>query len=660
MPFIPYDFRQERGGDAAQQWLRRLRSGSRLTASLPPLLDATQSFMDRIRAPGDIGWQQRQAAGLQSRGASGSYLDAPGRGAMPSPVSSPTASQRIPSVRSAIASLRPPVAPQGFPGMAAAPTPGESTGRAGLSGRVAAGNLGQSLMPPATPYLQPLQEGGAPSADGGFISGVGKYLTSPGVGQAMTAAGGAMLAGGDPTFGGSLGAGLQGFAAERARYQASEAARQRTAQTATVGLMGRSNTVTAMLDQAGVTDPTERARALEMARTDEGYRVITDQLEARLTGAREATSQEFSIEGLMDLLEITDAETRARFNNLPKPIAVKILEDQYASNQGGAAGQGVKIGEWEYYQNMLREAAGDPAKMEEAERFWSSAQTRTAKGNTERIEERIYALSDPDWMPGKPMNEAQMLVMSLQTGMPTAARGYFASDAEKEINRRFTNEVFDWNSGGKQAFISQVEKFTDILVALNEPGAITGGVVGMMDWILPEKLFELFNIKATNARDLISSVVYESLRETLGAQFTQREGERLVAASYNMRLPEEMNKIRIERLKREVQRTAGMKNRMSDWYDDPANQRSFINFDNPWTFTEEGGVNTIAMAHLLVRPEDYDVLATDGAISRAIEQDVGSFTQLEAERMLLDLADDQETNTVMEMRRQLRTKLGMS
>jgi hypothetical protein len=496
---------------------------------------------------------------------------------------------------------------------------------------------------------------------GGF--GVKDYLTGPGMGQAMIGAGGAMMeAAGRPgaTFGGSLGTGLKGFAAERARFQTSEAARQQTAQTATTGLTGRVSTVTAMLDQVGITDPAERARALEMARTVEGYRVITGQLEARLTGAREVTSQELSIEGLMDLLEITDPKTRASFNNLPKATALKILEDQYTAQQGGGAAGGVDRQNWEYYQNMLREAAGDPIKVEDAERFWSSTLTRTAKGNTERIEDRIYALGDPDWVPGMPMNAAQMLVMSLQTGMPTSAGGYFASDAEKEMNSRLVLEVYDWNSGGETAFTSQLEKFTDILAALDEPGAITGGAVGVMDWILPETLFELLNIEATNARDLISGVVYESLRETLGAQFTQKEGERLVAASYNMRLPEEMNKIRIERLKREVQRTAAMKNRMSDWYDNPANQRSFINFDNPWTFTEEGGADTIAMAHLLVRPEDYDVLTTDGAISRAIEQDIGSFTRLEAERMLLDLADDQETNTVMEMRRQLRTKLGMS
>jgi hypothetical protein len=659
MPFIPRELRQYRAQDPAQQWLGQLRSGNRMTASLP-LLDATGSFTERIAAPGSGGWRDIQAAGAQRRAQSGSYN-------MPqmsqrTPTRGTTPSQRVPAVASVISSLRP--RGEGFMQEVAKGPIDSPLGGAPIGSVYPGAGTNEYLpMSRAVPSASQDRTDVGDGDGGGFLSGVGDYLGGPGIGQAMTAAGGAMMeAAGRPgaSFGGSLGTGLQGFAAERARFQTSEAARQQAAQKTATGVTGRVSTVTAMLDQAGITDPTERARALEMAKTVEGYRVITGQLEVRLTGAQEATLQEASVAGLLDLLEITDPETRASFNNLPKATAVKILEDQYASNQDGAAGRGVKVGEWEYYQNMLREAAGDPIKIGEAEKFWSSTQTRTAMGNTERIEQRVYELGDPDWVPGTPMNAAQMLVMSLQTGMPTSAGGYFASDAEKEINSRLTTEVFDWKSGGETAFISQLEKFTDILVALDEPGAITGGAVGLMDWILPEALFELLNIEATNARDLISSVVYESLRETLGAQFTQREGERLVAASYNMRLPEEMNKIRIERLKREVQRTAGMKNRMSDWYDNPANQRSFINFDNPWTFTEEGGVDTIAMAHLLVRPEDYDVLTTDGAISRAIEQDVGSFTQLEAERMLLDLADDQETDTVMEMRRQLRTKLGMS
>jgi len=183
MPFMPIDPRQYRPGNPGQEWLNQLRGGSRLTASLP-LLEATGAFTDRMGAPGQsMNWRDRQAAGQRARAASGSYLDQPAMtqlGAVSTP-RPPTASQRIPAVRSAIASLR--------PGGGQAPTTPAAPWGSDIPGYV--GHV-------------------APPAEGGF--GIGDYVSQPGFSTALLGAGGAMMeAAGRPgaTFGGSLGTGLK-------------------------------------------------------------------------------------------------------------------------------------------------------------------------------------------------------------------------------------------------------------------------------------------------------------------------------------------------------------------------------------------------------------------------------------------------------------------
>ena len=70
MPFIPRDPRQYRPGNPGQEWLNHLRSGGRLTASLP-LLEATGAFTDRVGAPGQsMNWRERQPSELGLRPAS--------------------------------------------------------------------------------------------------------------------------------------------------------------------------------------------------------------------------------------------------------------------------------------------------------------------------------------------------------------------------------------------------------------------------------------------------------------------------------------------------------------------------------------------------------------------------------------------------------------
>jgi hypothetical protein len=63
----------------------------------------------------------------------------------------------------------------------------------------------------------------------------------------------------------------------------------------------------------------------------------------------------------------------------------------------------------------------------------------------------------------------------------------------------------------------------------------------------------------------VMGVVFQSLRATLGAQFTQREAERLVAAAYNPKLTEQQNLTRLERAKKILEETVKAKDQLLAW-----------------------------------------------------------------------------------------------
>jgi hypothetical protein len=53
------------------------------------------------------------------------------------------------------------------------------------------------------------------------------------------------------------------------------------------------------------------------------------------------------------------------------------------------------------------------------------------------------------------------------------------------------------------------------------------------------------NPEAADAKNRVEGVIFQTLKETLGAQFTEREGKRLVEASYNPMLDPATNAARL-------------------------------------------------------------------------------------------------------------------
>tara|TARA_B100000242_G_scaffold88408_1_gene59420 strand:+ start:6480 stop:7745 length:1266 start_codon:yes stop_codon:yes gene_type:complete len=143
--------------------------------------------------------------------------------------------------------------------------------------------------------------------------------------------------------------------------------------------------------------------------------------------------------------------------------------------------------------------------------------------------------------------EKELAKKSATQGMP---EGFVLSQSQIKEDEVFASEFAKFMGGGKvQKELANLSAYDFVLTnlenAINGGTNMTGAVIGMM----PDALRAVSNPDAQNVYDTLRGVVMQSLKETLGGQFTEREGQKLIEAAYNPLLSEEINYKRVKRLR---------------------------------------------------------------------------------------------------------------
>ena len=152
--------------------------------------------------------------------------------------------------------------------------------------------------------------------------------------------------------------------------------------------------------------------------------------------------------------------------------------------------------------------------------------------------------------------------------------GKFADDGaglnltagQKKVDENYATQYFEYMKGS-----ADTEKQLDQLgLALNtlqtsKDGSITGRRVAALDaagklaYVDPE---------AQAVYDQVTEVVQRNLRLVLGAQFTEKEGERLIARAYNPALGQEENARRVKALMTQIQTAHQSQKQMAQYFRD--------------------------------------------------------------------------------------------
>jgi len=135
---------------------------------------------------------------------------------------------------------------------------------------------------------------------------------------------------------------------------------------------------------------------------------------------------------------------------------------------------------------------------------------------------------------------------------------------DKKVDETFAKEYSDFVTGGYADVQKNIGQLDEAIKNLEsaKPGTITGPSIGM----LPRPALSALNPKAMATMEAVEEVAQRNLRLVLGAQFTEKEGERLIARVYNSYLPEAENVKRVKRLQTQIKDAAEAKKSAAEYF----------------------------------------------------------------------------------------------
>ncbi len=139
----------------------------------------------------------------------------------------------------------------------------------------------------------------------------------------------------------------------------------------------------------------------------------------------------------------------------------------------------------------------------------------------------------------------------------------------EELDKAYAPKFVEFklqDQSGMAKSLSQLADVQQLLKTPNVPWAvpITGPVMGLVPDSL--KAFTEGGRRAITARELTEEVIQQSLRQILGAQFTQKEGENLMARTFNDKVSPEENMLRGQSLMKQIQEAYTDKTAAADYF----------------------------------------------------------------------------------------------
>lgn len=106
------------------------------------------------------------------------------------------------------------------------------------------------------------------------------------------------------------------------------------------------------------------------------------------------------------------------------------------------------------------------------------------------------------------------------------------SPGQRALDTAFGDDYADWINQGQTSAQTNLAALRDVAKQLEDGAPLSGGVIGM----LPEGAQARVAEDRVVAQQAVAKAIQETMRATLGAQFTKAEGDALIARSWDARL----------------------------------------------------------------------------------------------------------------------------
>ena len=150
------------------------------------------------------------------------------------------------------------------------------------------------------------------------------------------------------------------------------------------------------------------------------------------------------------------------------------------------------------------------------------------------------------------------------------------SVGQEAVDKAYAADHLAWEKGGRGNYGKMEKDLNEAINLLDNAEDISGKVVGS---VLNTTGGEFTYPDAKRTQDYVLGVVQKSLRETLGAQFTEIEGKMLMDRAYNPLLSQAENSKRVKRLLGEIKEAKQSREAMSQYWKD--NNGSLVGYIGP-------------------------------------------------------------------------------
>lgn len=171
--------------------------------------------------------------------------------------------------------------------------------------------------------------------------------------------------------------------------------------------------------------------------------------------------------------------------------------------------------------------------------------------------------SDPNLDPRSKMEAMAQVKAEAMAGQKFALEqqkaGMSLTPGETSFDQTFAKSLVEFNEPDVR---KGMEQLRGAINALKTSDTLTGPIISL----LPNFIGDRVNPDAAQTREAIEEVVQRNLRLVLGAQFTEKEGERLISRAYNPALEEGQNIERVQRLFKSIEDAMNAKLRQKAYF----------------------------------------------------------------------------------------------
>ena len=206
-------------------------------------------------------------------------------------------------------------------------------------------------------------------------------------------------------------------------------------------------------------------------------------------------------------------------------------------------------------EGLSRQKAIQEGQAKEDQRYLQAMKKDLTKAEIDMLKSQFQHEQD---------TEKLGMTMKLAREKMAAESGQKLLPGQESADRAFGKEYQEWNAQGGYAGVEkQLSQLEEAAQALENNPALSGGA----STALPDAIRRRLTPEAVTIEQSVKQATQAALRQTLGSQFTEKEGEQIMQRSYDPALPAEENIKKIRSAVKELKTRALEKERASKYFE---------------------------------------------------------------------------------------------